>query len=78
MALTTSKSVTLTGQSKVTINKEEVIAVVMTCSLQNGTNSSVVTTVVDKVAYDANKSECRADIDEFTGYVREVEDSELE
>lgn len=77
MALTTTKSITLTGQSRVKLNKEDTVAVVMTSTLQEGNNSSVVTTVVAQTAYDANKAECREDIDAFTAFVRTVEDGEL-
>lgn len=56
----------------------EIPVVSMSANIQMAGHTNVNTTIVDQEKYDANKDVCRADIDAFTAYVREVEDSELE
>lgn len=74
--LNTKKSITLTGQSKVTFDEKEVTAVQLNATIsQNGT-SNINTIIINQDAYDTNKSTCRADIDEFTTKVRTIEDTE--
>lgn len=74
--LNTKKSITLTGQSKVTLNEKEVTVVQLNATIsQNGT-SNINTIIINQDAYDANKAICRADIDEFTTKVRTIEDTE--
>ena len=74
MALTTTQSISLSGESKI----DGVIAVRMTAKItEDGNNSNIVTTIVNQDLYEANKEACRADIDAFTSYVREVEDNQI-
>lgn len=76
MALTKSQSITLTGQSNITVDNNPVTVVQMSANLkETGGNSNITTSIVNKELYEANKAVCRADIDAFTAYVREVEDN---
>ena len=74
--LNTKKSITLTGQSKVNMNGNEVTAVQLSANISESGTSNINTVIVNQDAYDANKADCRADIDEFTAEVREIEDTE--
>lgn len=74
MALTTKKSITIDGQSK--INDITVVSMNGKVSTNNG-NSNIVTTIVNQELYDANKEECRTDIDAFTAEVRALEDAQI-
>lgn len=76
--LKTLKSTTLTGQSKVTLNENEVIAVQLSANITESGTSNIVSTIVNRNAYEANKTSCRADIDQFTKQVRNLEDSNIE
>ena len=76
MALTTTQSITVTGLSTVMTETGEVIAASMNASLNEEGGLNVVTTILNKEAYEANKAECRADIDAFTDVVRAIEDEE--
>lgn len=72
--LVTSKTVSLTGQSK--INEQQVVY--MNATVTQGTTSpSIVTTITDKELYTANKVECRADIAEFTEMFYAIQDEIL-
>jgi hypothetical protein len=72
--LVTNKTVNLTGQSK--INEQQVVY--MSASVAQGaTAPSIVTTITDKELYTANKSECRADIAEFTNMFYDIQDEIL-
>ena len=73
MALTKSQSISLTGQCKI----DETVVVSMTAKIAESGNSNIVATIVNQELYDANKDTCRADIDAFTAYVREVEDNQI-
>ena len=75
MALTKKQSITLTGQSNIIVDNAPVTVVQMTANIKEDGNSNITTTIVNKDLYEANKKACRADMDEFTVYVREVEDS---
>ena len=77
MALTKSQSITLTGKSELTVDGATVTVVQMSANIKESGNSNVTTTIVNQELYDANKAACRADMDEFTSYVREVEDNQL-
>ena len=74
--LNVNKSITITGSSKVTHNDSEVIAVQLHANISEQGNSNINSVIVNKEAYEANKDACRADIDEFTLMVREIEDAE--
>lgn len=74
--LTTVKSTTLTGQSKITTEEREVVVVSLSANINETGTSNIVTTIVNKELYEANKTTCREDIDEFTKEVRELEDME--
>ena len=76
MALTKKQSITLTGQSNITVDGVDVTVVQMSANIKEDGNSNVTTTIVNKELYEANKAICRADIDEFTSYVRDVEDAQ--
>ena len=74
--LSTRKSITLTGNSSITTDESTMTAVQMTANISEQNTSSVSTVIVNQQLYDANKNECRNDIDEFNLLVREIEDSE--
>ena len=75
--LTTTKSITLTGQSKITVDNTDVTVISMTANIkESGGNSNITTTVVNQELYDANKAECRADKDAFEAAVYAIEDEE--
>lgn len=77
--LKTVKSTTLTGQSKVEDESgNEVIAVQLSANINESGAGNVVSTIVNRDAYETNKTTCRADIDAFTAAVRKLEDSEEE
>ena len=76
MALTTTKAITVTGQSMVIIDGIEQSIVTMSANIKESGHSNVTTTIIDQEKYDANKEVCRADIYTFTAYVREIEDSQ--
>lgn len=76
--LKTIKSTTLTGQSKVIIDENEVIAVQLSANISETGTSNIVSTIVNRSAYEADKTTCRADIDAFTKQVRSLEDTTLE
>lgn len=73
--LNISRSTTLTGTSKVIYNGEEVVAMQFTANIKGKNTKDISEVVVSQDAYNENKSSCRADSDEFTTYVREIEDS---
>lgn len=76
MALTKSQSITLTGRSEIMVDNNAVVVVQMSANLKETSgNSNITTSIVNKDLYEANKATCRADIDAFTAYVREVEDN---
>lgn len=75
--LNTVKSTMLTGQSKVTDGSgNEVTVVQLSASINETGTSNIVSTIVNREAYELNKTDCRADIDAFTVAVRELEDME--
>ena len=74
--LSTRKSITLTGNSSITTDESTITAVQMTANISEQNTSSVSIVIVNQQLYDANKNECRNDIDEFNLLVREIEDSE--
>lgn len=77
--LSITKSINLSGQSKILVDENEVVAVQLNASLYNNiSNSNVVSTIVNRDIYNANKETCRADIDGFTAYVRDLEDNNTE
>lgn len=74
--LNTQKSINLTGQSRIAVDGQEVIVVSLSANVYtDGNNANVVSTIVNKEVYAANKKACRSDIDAFTAEVREMEDS---
>lgn len=75
--LTTTKSITLTGQSKITVDNEAVTVISMTANIKETSgNSNITTTIVNQKLYDANKAECRADKAAFEAAVYAIEDEE--
>lgn len=72
------KSTALTGQSKVTVDGREVVVVSLTAKISETETSNIVSTIVNKDLYEANKSTCREDIDAFTKEVRALEDLEIQ
>lgn len=76
--LTIRKSITINGNSKIcTDDGTETIAVAMSASIPELGNVNITSTIVNQELYDSQKLQCRADIDEFTQKVREIEDTEL-
>lgn len=78
MALVTRKSISLNGSSTITMDNATVTVVSLAANISEDGNSNIVTTIVNHDMYEANKTECRADMDAFTQMVREIEDSESE
>ncbi|MBP3676799.1 MAG: hypothetical protein J6I97_00485 [Agathobacter sp.] len=79
MALTTNTTqITLDGVSTVEHEGKQVAAVTMSATISEHGHSSVSTTTLNQVAYDANKNTCRDDIDSFYAKVREIEDAGVE
>lgn len=74
MALAQKKAITLTGQSKVVVNDQEVIAQQFTATIVEGTATSTNAVVVNEDVYNANINTCRADKDAFEAWAREIED----
>lgn len=75
--LETRKSVTLNGTSQISNeNGNKIVVVSMSANIAKEGNSNIVTTVINQDLYEANKEECRADIDAFTNEVRTIEDEE--
>lgn len=75
--LNTVKSTTLNGQSKVTVDGREVAVVSLNANINETGTSNVVTTIVNKDLYEANKGTCREDIDAFISEVRLLEDANV-
>lgn len=75
--LSTVKSITLRGQSKVTVDGREVPVVSLTADINESGTSNVVTTIVNKDLYEVNKGTCREDIDAFISEVRLLEDADI-
>ena len=77
--LETRKSVTLNGTSQIAVkdNGNKVTVVSMSANIAEDGNSNIVTTIINQDVYEANKEECRADMDAFTNVVREIEDEEV-
>lgn len=74
--LSITKSINLSGQSRILVDENEVVAVQLNASLYNNiSNSNIVSTIVNRDLYNANKEVCRTDIDSFTTYVRDLEDN---
>ncbi|MSA01029.1 hypothetical protein GKG47_11940 [Lactonifactor sp. BIOML-A3] len=70
--LKTSKSISLTGNSM--IGEKSVLYMSATINTADGRSNSS-TTVQNMELYEANKTECRQDEDDFKAMVRELEDS---
>jgi hypothetical protein len=71
MALKTTKSTTLTGQSMIDGQQ----AVYYSASISdNGGNSTISQSITNQDLYDTNKAECRADFREFQDAVWAIED----
>lgn len=75
--LNTVKSTTLKGQSKVTVDGREIVVVSLSADINESGTSNVVTTIVNKDLYEANKGVCREDIDAFISEVRLLEDADI-
>lgn len=72
MALQKTKSISLTGESKI----DGVTVVRMTASLSTTEGSDYVNqSVLDTDRYNSNKTEVRKDIEEFQEYVYEQQDA---
>ncbi|MDO7795601.1 hypothetical protein ACQ7C6_10890 [Lactiplantibacillus plantarum] len=69
--LKTSKSITLSGQSMVGNN--QVSSFSANINSDNG-SSNITSSVMNQELYDANKTEVRKDLADFTSAVYEVED----
>lgn len=71
------KSVTLTGESVITVSSEEKVIVSMsaTVSTVNGVNSQYQEFILDQENYKANKVAVRKDISAFKDAIWALEDS---
>lgn len=77
--LETRKFITINGNSIIKMKDETEITVAsMTANIPENGNVSSNTTIINQEVYNANKAECRADMDAFMALVREVEDREQE
>lgn len=77
--LTIRKSITINATSKIcTEDGMEMPVVSMTASIPEVGNVTSASSILNQELYDTNKIQCRADIDEFTRKVREIEDMEQE
>lgn len=75
--LETRRTISLNGTSQITVSEgNKVTAVTMAANVAETGNSNIVTNIINKEVYEANKEECRADIDAFTAQVRAIEDEE--
>ena len=75
--LTTRKFITINGNSIIKMKDGTENAVVsMTANIPEDGNVNSNTTIINQEVYNANKAECRADMDAFMALVREVEDKE--
>lgn len=72
--LTTTKNVTVTGQSNVIEDEKTINVVQLNAVISEKGNSNITSVIVNKNAYELNKTTCRADIDEFTKLIRTMED----
>lgn len=73
MALSTKKTITLNGYSKV--GEEQVIAQRFAATITDGVTVNTNSSVTDQDAYNDNLETCRADQDAFEEWTREVEDA---
>lgn len=73
MALSTKKTITLNGYSKV--GEGQVIAQHFAATITDGVTINTNSSVTDQDAYNANLETCRADHDAFEEWTREVEDA---
>ena len=74
--LTTTKSVSLTGQS--TVEGTQVIYLSANVTTDNAGNTSINQSIQNQELYRANRIECRKDIEAFQEQVWEIEDGMLE
>ena len=74
--LETTKSISVTGQSMIKNKDIDQTVVSMSANIHMKGSTNISTTIIDQEKYEANKEACRADIDAFTAYVREIEDSQ--
>ncbi len=75
MALTTKKSISVTGTSTI----DNIIAARFTASIDSSdpSNMSVTAVQVNKTTYKANRTQCRADQAEFEDYAYSLQDELL-
>lgn len=78
MLKTNITSITLKGTSCIENEGNSVQVVTMAATIAEVGHSSISQTITNQSLYDANKDACRADIDEFTAKVREIEDAGIE
>ena len=73
-----TKSITLNGTSTIVAEESGIgtPVVSMNAKIAEEGNSNINTVIINKDLYEANKEAYRADIDEFTAAVREIEDAE--
>ena len=75
--LETRKFITINGNSIIKMKDGTENAVVsMTANIPEDGNVNSNITIINQEVYNANKAECRADMDAFMALVREVEDKE--
>lgn len=71
--LKTNQNITLTGISE--IGGQQVAYLSASISTDGATNASVNKTITNQELYNANKAECREDMNKFEAAVYAVEDS---
>ena len=70
-----TKSITVTGQSNVSVNGTERMAVSMSANIPADGSTSITKAIVDKELFNSNKAECKADMAEFDEYIYSLEES---
>lgn len=68
-------SITLNGVSSVMENENQIEVAYMNATVNEYGHSSISTNITNQEFYEKNKVACRADIDNFTAKVREIEDA---
>ena len=75
--LVTRKAITINGTSNVKMaDGTQIPVVTMTANIPEDGNANSNITIINQEVYNANKAECRADMDAFMALVRKVEDKE--
>lgn len=78
MLNTNVTSITIHGESSITVNEVEQTVVTMAATINQAGHSSINQTIVNQQLYKDNKEACRKDVDEFEILIRGIEDKGLD